>query len=123
MILVDTSVWVDHLRAKDQTFAERLEAGQVLIHPFIIGELALGALRDRDAVISSLRDLPRSQTATEEEMLLFIDSHGLAGTGIGYIDAHLLASVHLTPRTSLWTRDTRLDQVAERLGINASFLQ
>ena len=79
MILVDTSIWVDHLRAGNATLAELLEAGRVLTHPFVIGELALGALRQRVAVMSALSDLPSAVVATEAEVLAFIDRHALFG--------------------------------------------
>jgi predicted nucleic acid-binding protein len=117
LILLDTSVWVDHLRAGDQTVADLLEAGQVLSHPFVIGELALGHLRQRRIVLTSLQDLPRASVATDQEVLHFIERHELAGLGIGYIDVHLLASTRLTAGTYFWTRDERLSQAAERLGL------
>jgi predicted nucleic acid-binding protein len=117
MILVDTSVWVDHLRAGDQTLSGLLNRGMVLAHPFIIGELALGFLRQRDLVLDALSNLPQSSIATDIEVLQFIDRHRLFGRGIGYIDAHLLAAVRVTIGTELWTRDKRLQGVAERLGL------
>jgi predicted nucleic acid-binding protein len=117
LILLDTSVWVDHLRAGDQTVADLLEAGHVLLHPFVIGELALGHLRQRQIVLTSLQDLPRACVATDQEVLHFIERHGLAGLGIGYIDVHLLASTRLTAGSYFWTRDKRLSQTAERLGL------
>ncbi len=117
MILVDTSVWVDHLRAGDRALARLLAAGTVLAHPFVIGELALGDLRQRDLILSDLNDLPRIGVATDQEVLHFIGQHALFGCGIGYIDAHLLASVRLVAGASLWTRDKRLAGAAERLGL------
>lgn len=117
MILVDTSVWVDHLRAGDKALAELLEAGMVLAHPFVIGELALGDLRQREVVLSALADLPQAGVATDREVLHFIDQHTLFGRGIGYVDAHLLAAVRLSTGASLWTRDKRLHTVADRLGL------
>jgi len=115
VILVDTS-WVHHLRAKDNTLVGLLDAGQVLGHPFVTGELALGNLRRRDLVIGSLQDLPQANNATDEEVLQFIYRHALPGTGIGYVDAHLLASTRLTAGAALWTRDKRLQAAAKKLG-------
>lgn len=119
MILVDTSVWVDHLRKGDPALARLLDNGMVLAHPFVIGELALGNLRQRDLILTALQDLPRAVAATEQEVLLFIDQHALAGAGIGYVDAHLLAAVRLTAGATLWTRDKRLLGVAQRLDLAA----
>jgi predicted nucleic acid-binding protein len=119
VILVDTSVWVDHLRADDERLAALLDAGEVLGHPFVIGELALGSLRRRDAVLNDLRDLRQAPVASAEEVLQLIDSEALFGSGIGYVDAHLLASARLTAGTQLWTRDQRLQVVAARLGVAA----
>jgi len=120
MILVDTSIWIDHLRASDQQLTQLLEAGQVLAHPFVIGELALGNLRNRDAVLGALQDMPQAAVATEPEVLRFIGEKGLFGLGIGYIDAHLLAAVLLTPGSLLWTRDKRLLAASSRLSIAAN---
>jgi predicted nucleic acid-binding protein len=117
MILVDTSVWVDHLRAGDAGLAVLLQRGLVCGHSFVIGELALGNLRQRVDILSLLRDLPPAVVARDSEVLGFIEAHGLAGCGIGYVDAHLLASVRLTLGGKLWTRDKRLLSVAERLGL------
>lgn len=119
MILVDTSVWIDHLRAGDEPLAARLQAGEVLAHPWVIGELALGNLGQRQVILSSLRRLPQAAVATDEEVLLFIERNNLAGLGIGYVDAHLLASTRLSPGATLWTRDRRLSKVAEGLGLAA----
>ncbi len=120
MILVDTSVWVDHLRAGDKTLAGLLHAGTVLAHPFVIGELALGNLRQRALVLSALSDLPQASVATDTEVRQFIDRHALFGRGIGYIDAHLLAAARLTAGASVWTRDQRLQGIADRLGLTAA---
>ena len=117
MILVDTSIWVDHLRAGNARLAELLEAGRVLTHPFVIGELALGALRQRVAVLAALSDLPSAIVATDAEALAFIDRHTLFGRGIGYVDAHLLAAARLTAGTGLWTNDRKLHGVAQALGM------
>ncbi|WP_332774241.1 type II toxin-antitoxin system VapC family toxin [Phenylobacterium sp.] len=117
MILVDTSVWVDHLRSGDPDLAGRLEAGEVLSHPFVIGELALGALAQRATVLEALRNLPQATPATDEEVLDFIRAEALHGLGVGYVDAHLLASARLTRDARLWTRDRRLQDIAARLGV------
>jgi predicted nucleic acid-binding protein len=122
MILVDTSVWVDHLRASDKTLAQLLDAGTVLVHPFVTGELALGNLRQRDLVLGALRDLPQASVATDQEVLHFIGRQALFGLGIGYVDAHLLAAVRLAEGAALWTRDQRLHSVADRLGLAADVL-
>ena len=119
MILVDSSVWIDHLRSGDRALASLLEAGRALAHPFVIGELALGSLRQREAVLDALRGLPRAVVASDGEVLQFIDRQALYGLGIGYVDAHLLASTRLTPGALLWTRDKRLLSVADRLALAA----
>ena len=117
MILADTSVWVDHLRTGDQALAALLDAGTVLAHPFIIGELALGNLRQREIVLNALASLPHATVATDAEVLHFIERHALPGRGIGYIDAHLLAAAKLTAAAALWTNDKRLHSVAVQLGL------
>ena len=119
MILVDTSVWIDHLRDNDPTLFAFLRRRQVLAHPFVIGELALGSLRQRDVILGSLRGLPRALIATDEEVQAYIDKHALFGLGIGYVDAHLLAATSLTLGAALWTRDRRLRDAAARLGFDA----
>jgi hypothetical protein len=117
VILVDTSVWIDHLRAGDQVLAGLLEAGKVLAHPFVIGELTLGSLPRRDQVLRGLQDLPQANVATDLEVLYLVDRHRLFELGFGYVDAHLLASVKLTAGAGLWTRDRRLGRAAHRLGL------
>jgi predicted nucleic acid-binding protein len=115
MILVDTSVWVDHLRAGDAALGALLNRSQVLMHPFVLGELACGNLRNRDEVLRLLKDLPQAPVASDEEVLFFVERNALMGRGIGYVDAHLLAAVTLGGSTHLWTRDKRLRSVAEAL--------
>ena len=117
MILVDTSVWVDHLRKSDEALAGLLEAGKILAHPFVIGELALGNLPRRDLVLSALHDLPQASVATDREILHLVDQHLLFGLGIGYVGAHLLAAVLLTAGAGFWTRDRRIERAADRLGV------
>ena len=119
MILVDTSVWITHLRAADDRLAVLLEAREVLGHPFVTGEVALGNLPRRDVVLGELRDLPRAAVATDEEVLDLIEREALFGRGIGYVDAHLLAAVRLTATAKLWTADRRLQTVAAELGLAA----
>ncbi|MFO1115513.1 MAG: PIN domain-containing protein [Beijerinckiaceae bacterium] len=121
MILVDTSIWVDHFRRSDRKLVDLLNSGEVLAHPFVIGEIALGVLRDRETVIGLLRDLPAAKTATDDEALAFISANRLQGRGVGYVDAHLLAATRLTPRAALWTRDRRLAEAAEDLNVAARF--
>ena len=113
-------MWIDHLRYGDSTLANLLNTGRVLAHPFVIGELALGNLQQRDVILNTLNDMPRAKIATDEEVLGFINQNKLYGLGIGYIDAHLLTSVRLTPGTLLWTQDKRLCAAANRLGLLAA---
>ena len=121
MILVDTSVWVDHLRAGDRTLVRLLENSQVLVHPFVIGELALGNVRQRANLLAELQNLPQAPVASDQEVLRFIELHELFGLGIGYVDAHLLAAVRLSAGSSLWTRDKRLLAIAVHLGTASDF--
>ena len=116
MTLVDTSVWIDHLRQGDDELVAALLVGQVLIHPWVVGELACGNLHDRKQVLDLLQSLPLSPVAVQNEVLFFIDQHALMGRGIGYVDVHLLASARLA-KARLWTRDKRLATVANELGI------
>lgn len=117
MILVDTSIWIDHLRQRDERLSGLLEQGQVLAHPFVIGELALGNLQNRDTILGALQELPQAPVATDAEVLGFITGNALYGMGIGYIDAHLLATTRLAPGAMLWTRDKRLLAVGMKLGL------
>lgn len=115
MILLDTSVWIDHLRQGDAKVASALQSGLVLTHPFVIGELACGQLKSRAEILGLLAALPQARVAQEQEVLFFIERHGLMGRGIGYIDAHLLTATALTEGARLWTRDKRLDSLAREL--------
>lgn len=117
MILVDTSVWIDHLRSGDATLSGLLDGGAVLGHPWVVGELALGNLGNREEVLGLLRGLPQASIATAEEVMRLVEREALHGTGIGYVDAQLLASARLTREASLWSRDKRLVAVATRLGV------
>ncbi len=116
MILVDTSILVDHLRRADAGLITLLEQDQVLLHPFVIGELALGNLPRRKQVLDSLQDLPLAIEASDAEVFDFINQNSLFGLGIGYVDAHLLASARLNG-VMLWTRDKRLREAAIKLGL------
>ena len=116
MILVDTSVWIDHLRLGDPELASALQSCEVLCHPHVVGELACGNLRARDKVITLLQALPVSPVVSDKESLCFIDNYGLMARGIGYIDVQLLASARLAG-AHLWTRDKRLQTVALELGL------
>ena len=115
MILADTSVWIDHLRRGDERLSAALDADQVLTHPFVIGELACGNLRKRTELLDMLSRLPATQTATDDEVLTFIERKRLIGRGIGIVDAHLLASVALSTPARLWTRDRQLKAAATEL--------
>ncbi len=117
MILVDTSVWIHYLRHGDSQLAKLLDAGQVLSHPFVIGELACGNLKNRHNLLALLRRLPASISATDPEVLSFIEQHELMGRGIGYIDVHLLASLYLSTPALIWTRDKRLAAIARELSV------
>ncbi len=116
MILVDTSVWVDHLRSGNPRLTELLEQNRVLMHPMVLGELACGNLQNRRQLLQLWQSLDVLQAVSHDEALYFIEHNGLMGKGIGYIDAHLLASVALIAGAKLWTRDKRLAQVASELG-------
>lgn len=119
MILADTSVWADHLRGGDARLTDLLERGQVAMHPFIVGEIAMGSLPARVATLAALDKMREVDSATIEEVRTLVERHRLYSRGIGLIDAHLLASALLTPGTRLWTRDRRLHAAAEELGIAA----
>ncbi|HAF55637.1 MAG TPA: VapC toxin family PIN domain ribonuclease [Thauera sp.] len=115
MILVDTSIWIDHLRAGDEHLRGLLDHGRVLSHPSVVGELALGNLNNRSVILDAVTQLPQAQIATDDEVLRFIEAHALFGLGIGYVDASLLAATRLTPGAKLWTRDKRLLTASSRL--------
>ena len=117
MILVDSTVWIDHLRAGDNALIALLEVGAIATHPFVIGEIALGHLRQRSLVLHTLSKLPQIMVAADAEVLAFIEAQNLVGLGIGYIDAHLLAATQLIAGTALWTRDKRLHRIAATLGL------
>ena len=116
MILVDTSVWVEHLRSGLLRLASLLQDGKVLIHPWVIGELACGTLSNRRQVLELLQGLPAATVASDAEVLLLIERDQLMGRGIGYVDVHLLASARLS-HCRLWTQDRRLAAVAQEQGL------
>lgn len=118
MILVDTSVWLDHFHHTDEMLLRLLDSGLVLSHPFVIGEIAMGRFKSRNSVLGKMSDLPQAVTADPEEVLAFISEQALFGRGISYVDAHLLAAAKLTSSATLWTRDKRLLAAAVRLDLD-----
>jgi predicted nucleic acid-binding protein len=119
MILADTSIWVDHFRSGDDELRKQLMNQSILMHPFIVAELALGSLPQRTTILAYLEQLPSARVARLDEVRQMVEGRALYSRGIGLIDAHLIASVLITPSTKLWTRDKRLSGVARSLGIHA----
>lgn len=119
MILVDSSIWIDHFRQTDPDLVRLLNSASVLAHPFVTGELALGHLKKRDEKISALLNLPQAIVATDDEVMHIIELNKLFGMGIGYIDAHLLAAAKLS-ETTIWTRDKALLKVSKSLSLAAN---
>lgn len=117
MILVDTSVWIDHLHASDAELVALLDSTEVVIHPMVVGELSLVSLRRRREFLGHLDSLDRAPVATQDEVRHLVAGRRLHGRGLSLVDAHLLASVCLDTRVQLWTRDKRLAEVAHRLGV------
>ena len=117
MILPDTAIWIDHIHGKDEQLAALLRGRMVLVHPFVIGEIALGSMKRYDAIIESLTALKPTPVASDEEVRVMIRQHKIMGAGIGYVDAHILASAMLVSGGSVWTRDKRLRRVAEAMDI------
>ena len=117
MVLADASVWVSHFRRSSSRLVRLLDEGAVACHPFVVGELACGNLRNRAQILSLLRALPCVEVAGYEEVLAFVESNRLMGTGLGYVDVHLLASAMLSA-VPLWTDDRRLAQTASALGVS-----
>ena len=115
MILVDTSVWIDHLRAGDAELADHLLHGRIVMHPMIMGELACGNLQNRNKLLSLWGHLPQAKQATHQEVMYCIEQNHFMGRGIGYVDACLLSSTLLMSDTLLWTRDKRLNKLATEL--------
>ena len=114
MILVDTSIWVNHLRRHDAVLAAHLEAGEVLCHPYVIGEIGLGLLKQRQRVLELLAALPSATVVSHDEAMTFVEQRSLAGLGIGWVDIHLAASA-VVSRAKLWTADRRLAAVVRVL--------
>jgi predicted nucleic acid-binding protein len=123
MVLVDTSIWIDHFRRGDARLAQLLDRGEVAMHPFVVGELLLGSALGSDNLIGDLNTLPSTSVASSDEVLKFITNRKLPGSGIGYVDAHLLAAAALTPETLIWTRDKRLLAAAQSLSLAADVLE
>jgi predicted nucleic acid-binding protein len=119
VILVDTSIWIDHFREANEVLEALIFRDDVLTHPFVIGEVAMGNFRQRNVILEEMRGLPHAISATDDEVLDFVREHSLFGLGIGYVDAHLLAAARLTGDAALWTRDKRLDAAAQRLSVAA----
>jgi predicted nucleic acid-binding protein len=117
MVLVDTSVWVSHLRDGNVGLEKLLNHGEVVSHPFIVGELACGNLKNRHEILSYLQSLPMTILAEDEEVLRFIENNQLMGKGLGYIDVHLIASAVLTD-VPLWTFDKTLEKITKKIGLN-----
>ena len=115
-MLVDTSVWIDHLRVRLQPLTHAIGDGEVVMHPYVLGELALGNLKDRRRTLTDLSALPRAVVVTDDHVLTLIEVSGLHGSGIGYVDCHVLASAQLM-EARLWTTDRRLRHAATRLGV------
>jgi predicted nucleic acid-binding protein len=119
MVLVDTSIWISHLREGDDHLAALLEKATVCSHPFVVGELACGNLKNRTEILSLLRALPSAEIVDHEEVLTLIDNNDLMGKGLGYVDVHLIGSALLS-EAMLWTRDIRLERAAADLGVSYS---
>jgi|ERR1035438_8596612 predicted nucleic acid-binding protein len=117
MILADTSIWVDHLRGRNPEMEKRLGMGQIVMHPFIVAEIALGSLHNRRELLDEMEALLEVRVAQLNEVRHMIEAHTLYSKGIGLTDAHLIASCLMTPGTQLWTRDGDLEKVAKTLGI------
>ena len=117
MILADTSIWIDHLRRNDVTLVNALTESRIACHPFVVGEIALGSLKDRAAVLDLLDGLRSLPVAAPAEVRFLVEAHKLYGRGIGYVDASLIASCLIVPGTRLWTRDQRLFAIASELRI------
>ncbi len=122
MIIVDTSVWIEHLRKTDTQLVQLLDKSLVLMHPFIIGELACGNLHNRLQILTLLKNIPLAKEASHQEVLYFIEHNQLMGCGIGYIDAHLLTSTALTNDTKIWTYDKRLANLSNEIGLSITNL-
>jgi predicted nucleic acid-binding protein len=123
IVLADTSIWIDHFRRGDLKLAQFLDRGDVVMHPFVIGELALGHVPKIAEMIDDLQTIPKAIVANADEVLKLIADRKLSGSGIGYVDAHLLAAAALAPETLVWTRDKRLHAVAQSLSLAAKIAE
>jgi len=117
VVLLDSSVWIDHIRFQEANVERLLLADKVLAHPMVSGELALGSIKNRLQVLEEMDGLPQAIAATDDEVRRVIETYKLFGRGVGYVDVHLLVAVQLTPEATLWTRDKRLHEVASELGL------
>jgi predicted nucleic acid-binding protein len=120
MILVDTSIWIDHLHRGDAALADLLADGEVLLHPYVRTEIALGSIRDRQTVLAMLGAIPAAPVVSTEELLVLVESNRFFATGLGLTDAHLISSALVVDEALIWTRDKRLEAVAIRLGVSAT---
>jgi predicted nucleic acid-binding protein len=121
MILVDASIWMDHLRSEDILLRNFLANDQVMMHSMVLGELAMGYLRNRDYMLGFFRNIPQIKSASDEEVLAAIEEYQLMGKGIGWVDAHLLVAVLQSEGIKLWTRDKRLNSLAQELNLTVDF--
>lgn len=117
MILVDSTIWIDHLRAQDSRLSDLIAGEQVVMHPLVLGEIAMGSLKDRENLLNRLAILPMAPSVRDAAVMLLVDSAKLFSTGLSFIDAHLLASTRMLPGCFFWTRDKRLHAQAERIGV------
>jgi predicted nucleic acid-binding protein len=117
MIIPDTSIWIDHFRQGLQAVAGLADRADILLHPFVLAEISLGSLPNREWTLRLLRRLIRAEVAHEDEVAALIEHQRLFGTGLGFVDVHLLASTRLTGGSLLWSKDRRLAEAAERLGV------
>jgi predicted nucleic acid-binding protein len=120
MILADTTIWIDHFRSENKEMRRQLEKANIAIHPYIVAELGLGSLSERARTLAWLDMLPRVRMVQISEVRKMIEMRSLYSRGIGVVDAHLIASVFISPQTLLWTKDKRLRGIAEALGIAAN---
>jgi hypothetical protein len=122
VIIVDTMIWIDHLHSRNEVMFNLLDRGEVLLHPFVRAEIALGSLRDRSPTLAILAEMPKPRVASTDEVLVLVESRQVYASGIGLTDVHLLASAMSAEETYVWTLDKRLAKVAQRLGVAATFL-
>lgn len=120
MILADANIWIDFFRSGKPGMRELLERNQIILHPHLTAELALGSLRDRDSTLARLDNMPQARVVPLRDVRRMIEARALYSKGIGLTDAHLIASCLATPGTQLWTSDARLGKVADMLGIRAN---